>query len=193
MAPLIIGIRCLIGIVFAASFLGKVAGTRAFREFSASLMSMGVLNGEVARMAAFAVVAAELLISASMTSPNPSVALAGFALGILLMVVFSGAIVLVIRRGTKAICRCFATSTAPLSTRHVIRNGALAILMLVGFIISLRGAGATSRTSIGVSVVVGLLCGGVVTILDSIIDLFRPLDTHVDRVQLSRQASGEGR
>ncbi|MGW1077955.1 MauE/DoxX family redox-associated membrane protein [Streptomyces sp. NPDC002537] len=175
MGYLALGIRCLIGAVFLASSVGKVMGQGAFDRFVSSVEGMRVLPARSARSVARSVVVAEFTVCVALVAPVRAAAVTGFVVAGGLLAVFATGILLSLRQGVRAPCRCFGVSASPLGPRHVVRNLVLTALTVVGAA-AVSASGATTAGGAAVAVVGGLLAGGLVAALDDILDLFRPVD-----------------
>ncbi|MCC3769324.1 MauE/DoxX family redox-associated membrane protein [Streptomyces sp. UNOC14_S4] len=173
MGYLALGIRCLIGAVFLASSVGKVTGHGAFDRFVSSVEGMRVLPARSARPVARCVVAAEFTVWAALAVPVTAVAVLGFVVAGGLLAVFATGILLSLRQGVRAACRCFGVTASPLGVRHVVRNLVLTALAITGAV-AVPTAGGTTAGGAAVAVIGGLLAGGLVAALDDILDLFRP-------------------
>lgn len=169
-------VRVLVATVFLTAAVGKVRSGRSFAAFTASLGRLDVLPGAVTRAAAVAVVAAEWLVCALVLMPWPRPAGAGLALAAALLVVFAVALTRVVARGTRAVCRCFGSaSREPLGVRHIVRNVLLAVLAAsAAWTSTPREATSVQPGALAVAALAGLLVGGCVTALDTIMELFRP-------------------
>jgi len=166
--------RTAIGVVFVVSVWTKLKGAAAFGEFVGSLRQMDVLPAALVRPSARAVVAAELAIPVLLVVPFTAGTVGGFALAAGLLAAFGVAILISLSRGQRAPCRCFGRSTTPLGPRHVVRNGLLIILCVLGLAASLAG-GSAPPAALGVAAVAGLVLGVLFTVLDDLVELFRPL------------------
>ncbi|MEU5427842.1 MauE/DoxX family redox-associated membrane protein [Streptomyces olivoreticuli] len=175
MGCLALGLRALIGVVFLASFVGKVSGRGAFDRFVSSVRDMRVLPARSARSVARSVVTAEAAVCVTLATPVRAVAVGGFMLSGVLLTVFAAGILLSLRQGVRTPCRCFGASVSPLGPGHVARNLTLTAVAVVGAV-AVPAAGATAPGGAALSVLTGLLLGGLVTALDDILDLFRPVD-----------------
>jgi hypothetical protein len=176
-----IGIRCLVGAVFLASFVGKVAGRDAFGVFVASVRGMRVLPVRLAMPVALLAVVCEVAICLLLVLPARIANTAGFVVASGLLVAFTVGIVVSLRRGVRAPCRCFGVSTTPLGPSHVVRNLGLATVSAVGAAAVLAAADPVHPGGVVVAMAAGLVLGGLVTVLDDIVDLFG---------STSRQATG---
>lgn len=184
MQYLAIGIRCLIGVVFLASFVSKVVGREAFGAFVESVRGMRVLPLGLAAPAAVVVVVAEAAICLFVVVPAQIVNLAGFVVASSLLLAFAVGIVMSLRQGVRASCRCFGVSTTPLGPRHVVRNAGLTAVSGLGMAAVSAGADPVRLGGMGVALGAGLVLGGLVTVLDDIVELFG---------STSGQATGLGR
>ncbi|MEU9606528.1 MauE/DoxX family redox-associated membrane protein [Streptomyces sp. NPDC048057] len=173
---LVIGVRSFVGTVFLISSLSKVTGA-SHREFRASLRAMRLLPESLVAPVAVCVVVAEVAVVGLLATPSQGrPAVVGFTTAGLLLLVFSGAIVVLLRRGGGTSCRCFGSSSDVLARRHVLRNALLAVAAAVGAFASAESHGRP-LTWPGVVVVLGIgaALGGLVTVLDDVVALFRPL------------------
>ncbi|WP_158645597.1 MauE/DoxX family redox-associated membrane protein [Stackebrandtia albiflava] len=167
--------RCALIVVFAVSAFTKSYGSESFARFVRSVRDMGVLPERVAaRPVALAVVSAEVAIPLLLVVPSAATGSAGFVLAAGLLLGFTVAIVLSVRRGNQTPCRCFGHSTVPLGVRHVWRNGALILVAASGAVAAMTGAGTTEPGVTAVAVVAGLVVGGLVTVFDDLAELVSP-------------------
>ncbi|NXY96427.1 methylamine utilization protein MauE [Streptomyces sp. BR123] len=176
MEYLVAGARGLLGLVFLVSVVGKVAGRHAFTAFAESVRSFGMLPPGLVRPAARTVTAGEAAVCVLMTVPARGATAAGFALAAVLLAAFTAAIAAAVRRGATAPCRCFGPSTTPLGTPHLVRNLALCAVAVsgAGALAVPVAAGARPGGAV-VAGAAGLIAGIVVTQLDHLMALFRPL------------------
>lgn len=167
-----IGVRCALGLVFVVSFVSKVRSRDSWVAFTGSVRALGVRSARLVRPAAVAVVIAEFAVVVLVAVPVPGAAVVGCVLAAGLLLVFGTAIAATLRRGVRASCRCFGASAAPLGVRHVVRNAVLAVAAVAGVVASAR-SGSAEAAGVAVAVCAGLLAGGLVTVLDDVVDLFR--------------------
>jgi uncharacterized membrane protein YphA (DoxX/SURF4 family) len=173
MPYLVMGIRCLLGVVFLISSTSKV---RAPRAFVASVGDLRVLPASLVRPVAVAVIAAELAICLLCAVPGGEPAVAGFLTAAGLLTAFSVGIVASVRRDVRTACRCFGAGTVPLGMRHVARNMALAAVAVLGATAAawpgpVRFAGTIT------ALLIGLVLAGAVVGFDRIVDLVYPRRT----------------
>ncbi|WP_431040761.1 MauE/DoxX family redox-associated membrane protein [Streptomyces sp. P1-3] len=180
MSYLAIGIRCLIGAVFLAAFLSKARGLPAFRAFVASIHGMRVLPPRLVTPAAVLVTAGEAAVCALVAAPFGGVAAAaGCATATAMLITFTAAITLAVRRGVRQPCRCFGASSTPLGASHLARNTALTFLAGAGTLMTTAATPATGPVHVGggtMAAAAGLLLGLLITVLDDVIALFTPVD-----------------
>ncbi|MEV4324022.1 MauE/DoxX family redox-associated membrane protein [Microbispora rosea] len=135
MAYLFAFCRLLTGIVFLMSAVSKLRGRAAYEEFTAATRALVRLPS---RLVAALVVAAEIAV-APLLAWRPT-ALAGFGVALGLLVAFTAAIVVALRRGRRVPCRCFGASAVPVGAGHLARNAVLIVAAAAGAVQA--GAGA---------------------------------------------------
>jgi len=172
---LVIGIRCLIGTVFLASFFGKVVGRGAFATFVTSVREMRLLPPRLARPAALVVVGVEPAVCVLLAVSRPPVTGIALLAASGLLMSFAVAIGVAVHRGVRKPCRCFGTSTVPLGWLHVVRNVVLATLA-VSALMAGSASGPVTAGGLAVASLAGLLLGSFVVVLDDVVALFKPLD-----------------
>jgi uncharacterized membrane protein YphA (DoxX/SURF4 family) len=165
--------RVLLGVVFLVSVSTKLRRRRAFMEFADSVRALRLVPGGLVNPVAGIVVAGEVLIIALLATPVPALAELGFAVAAAMLALFTVAIVVNVRRQTNATCRCFGVSNTPLGGVHVVRNVGLFLVALLGGL-AVRSTGGSEPDESIVAVVVGLVCGGLITVLDDMRALLRP-------------------
>jgi len=139
MIYLTVGCQAALTAVFLFSVASKVRSRRAYEEFVSAVIAMRVLPQPWTRPAALATVAGELatvVLLAVNTVPAAFVIAAG------LLTIFTAAILIAIRRGRRAPCRCFGASTTPLGRLHVVRNLVLLAACLAGLVSVSEGTGS---------------------------------------------------
>ncbi len=122
--------RLVLGLVFAAAAVGKLARRR---DGAVDVEAFGVPPRMAGPVAALLPVA-ELAVAGSMLwAPS---AVAGAAAGLFLLVLFTCLVGLNLRRGRRPPCRCFGrASETPIGIGTVLRNVVLmglAVLVLLG-------------------------------------------------------------
>jgi hypothetical protein len=166
----LLGCQLFVGGLFAWSAVTKARDRAAFRD---SLEPFGVAP-ERRRAVAAGVIASEVLVVPLVLAP-PS-AIAGFALGGVLLAVFAVAIARVVRAGLAVRCRCFGAEGAVLRVAHVWRNAALAGVAALGAVLAAT-RGDADPTGAGEMTVTGLCALAVlvlVSMFDEIVELVAP-------------------
>lgn len=174
MVYLAIGCRAALATVFALAVAGKVIGASAFAEFTRSVIAMDAAPRRLARPAALATVLAEGLTVVLVLIPLRPAGIAGCALAFVLTGAFSGAIARSIRSGSQAACRCFGRSSTPLGARHLVRNGLLLLVALLGLVACSAGSSAAWSGAL-VGAAAGLFIGLAVAGFDDIAQLLAPV------------------
>lgn len=158
----------LVCCVLAVSGFSKIHDRSAFVRFRASLRSFRLVPGNLLTPVAVAVVAIELAVPVLVALPIGT-RRAGLGLGAALMAALTAAVWSVVARRISTPCRCFGSSTAPLSRRHIVRNALLALAASVGL---LAPSGSTHPAGAVLAAGVGLILALVMIRLDDLIDLF---------------------
>lgn len=173
MEYVVVGLRSLIVLVFAASVASKLRGRRAYAEFVAATgrLSPRPVATATARRLATVVVATELAVVALVLVPVT--AWVGFAVATALLVAFTAAILLALRRGERAPCRCFGSAELPLGYPQVVRNLVLLMVCVLGGVGGSLPAAAAEAPGAVLAVLAGALAATVVVMADDIVALFR--------------------
>lgn len=114
-------------------------------------------------------------ISAVVLILVPATTSIGFAVATVLLLAFTGAIVLALRRGERAPCRCFGSAAQPLGRAQVVRNGVLLTVAVLGLIGGQLPVATPGPAGVLVSVVAGALAATLAVTADDIVALFRPV------------------
>jgi uncharacterized membrane protein YphA (DoxX/SURF4 family) len=165
--------RIVTGFVFGLSGIGKLRDMRAFEQ---ALESFRVLPAGLARVSAYLFVIGELTVVALMLLGGRFL-LPGFGLGVLLLLIFSIALLSVLVRRLDTPCNCFGPSDKPVSYFDLLRNAGLIGCALLGWI-SLPGG----QTSLGVAEIalLGLMAVTISTLwihIGELAESFRTLKT----------------
>lgn len=174
MEYLVAGARGLLGLVFLVSVVGKVTGRSEFTAFVGSVRTLGVVPPVLVRPVARTVIAGEAAVCVLMAVPVRGGATAGFLVAAALLTAFTAGIAAAVRRGATTPCRCFGPSSTPLGIPHIVRNAVLCAVAVAGALAVPVGADARPGGAV-VAGIAGLLAGAVVTQLDHLLALFRPL------------------
>jgi hypothetical protein len=159
MAYLLLGCRCLIGLVFVLSVASKLRGRSAFDAFVSSVGDLRLVRAGLSRLVGFVVVGAEITVVGLIAVPGTVVF--GFALSAALLAAFCAAILVSLRKGVRAPCRCFGPSSTPLGVAHIVRNLILLAAAVTGGTGALRSTAAPSHPA---GIALSLLLATVVSV-----------------------------
>lgn len=120
--------RWAVGITFAVSAGGKALNLGAFRE---AILDFGVLSRRLSGPAATTFFAAEVLVVALMVLGGIGLPV-GFALGGILLIIFSAALATALRESIEVNCNCFGRAERRVSWYDVARNAILVVCAGVG-------------------------------------------------------------
>jgi len=172
MAYLAIGARALLTVVFLVSASSKLRSGAAYADFAASVRAFRLLPERAVGPVAALVTAVECCVPVLVWVP--ATAVAGTLLAVVLLAFLTLAVWLVVRRGSRPVCRCFGPSGQPIGVIHVARN----LVLLAVAAVSLAG-GAVSAAGGLVAVSAGVVGALTVVKLDGIGFLFtRPGPTN---------------
>lgn len=173
------GCYCLVGLVFAVSAASKLRGRTAFDEFvrTTRVLAVATIPGyEVSRAGArrigVVVLGGELAVPVLMIVP--ATARIGLCVAVVLLTVFGVGIAAAMRRGLRTSCRCFGSSSAPLGTRHLLRNALLVAAAATGLAFGPDRITQLDPAGLIVAGVGALVLAALVVRLDDLIDLFTP-------------------
>ena len=164
--------RVVIGLVFAASFWGKIADIGAFER---TITRFGILPERGSRSAALVLLGGEVVVVALVARGGPFL-IHGFALAALLLLAFSGVLVSALARDSRISCNCFGPGMKPISTADLWRNIALGACALGGCVLLGLSGGEHGDLSTANWALVGLTSALYVTAcmhLGEILQLFR--------------------
>jgi hypothetical protein len=143
--------RIAIGLIFAASSLGKI---RSFAAFERAVKDFQILPAPFARISSYLFLGGEIMVLLLMPLGGKLLLMFGFLLAILLLSIFCIALLAVLIRRLQVPCNCFSSSQKPVSAADIWRNVGFIICAFVG-VVSLTDL---SDTTIGVSLLeTGLL------------------------------------
>lgn len=164
-----VGLTCrlALALVFALSAGSKVRSPMAFAAFRRSAGQLAAIPDRLATPSAAAVIVAEVVTAAMVLVP--SLALAGEALAMCLLLVFTAILARAVARGVYATCHCFGSGSAPVSHAQLVRNGVLVALDAVALVC---GPGsASSAGAFAVCVLCALAVAGTAALWDDLTDL----------------------
>lgn len=174
-AYLVLGCRVLLVIVFVVSLVGKVRGRDAFDEFVGATRRLLpiTVRARPAWLVALGVAGLETVVVLALLLPGG--ARVGFLLAAMMLTAFTLAILVALRRGERAPCRCFgASSTRPLGIVPIVRNAVLLTVTVLGVIgVALTPATAFAPAGVAVAAVAAVVVAVPVILSEEIVDLFR--------------------
>jgi hypothetical protein len=135
--------RALIGLVFAVSAVSKIRNATTYREFASWLASLPVplvRNRALPPILAGAEAAIVVLVAV------PATAVAGLVLAVLALAALTAGTAVAVSRGARVSCHCFGPSRTALAARHVLRNGFLLVVAVIGTL----GVGAVAAHPAGI-------------------------------------------
>ncbi|MFF9345726.1 MauE/DoxX family redox-associated membrane protein [Streptomyces sp. NPDC014734] len=163
--------RTLLAVVFAIAVAGKLRGAGSFGAFVRSTRELAALSARRGLAVARLVIGAEAVGVVLLLCPGRA-AVAGFALAGCLLAAFTVATGASLRRGVRVPCRCFGSSAGDAGVLHLVRNGFLIAVAVVGAAGTPPGLPDTAG-GLAVAVATGLVLGVVVTVLDDISESLR--------------------
>jgi hypothetical protein len=166
----LIACQVLLAAVFVIAVVGKLRG---LEEFTASIVALRLLPRPASRTAAYAVLGGEAVVVVALAVPyTVPVGLAGAAA---LLLALTTGIVVALRRGQSAPCRCFGASTTPLGRTHVVRNLVLAGIAGAGLAAgAMAGEGAVHPAGVALALTAAGVGALIVVRLDDLVGLFSP-------------------
>jgi uncharacterized membrane protein YphA (DoxX/SURF4 family) len=163
--------RVVIGLVFLFSSVGKL---RNIPQFQQTIINFHLLPANMSRLAALLFVTAECIVVLLMV-PGGEFRLPGFLLALLLLLLFSGALISVLVRQIHTSCNCFGNSEKSVTQADIWRNAVFILCAMEGSFLTLGRSGPEQ-----LEVLVWLLIGGIALIfvlmasfLDDIVQLIR--------------------
>lgn len=172
----LLGSRCLLAVVFLASFASKVRGRAQYAGYLAAtrrLIPRWALTRVPARALAAIVAAAEVAVPVQLAVPE--LVLPGLVLSIVLLSGFAAATSAALRRGERSPCHCFGSATRQLGRGHVVRDGLLAAVAVAAVVAAAAGARPLEPIRAAVVAAVSIAAAVVVVLADDVADVFRPV------------------
>jgi hypothetical protein len=160
--------RMVVLLVFAISSLGKVL---ALKEFQMTIREFGLLPRPWARPAALIFVGSEILVVLAMLAGGSWLPL-GFLVGLTLLIVFAGALIVVLRKKQDMSCNCFGRSDHRISWYDPIRNLLLTSCCAGGFFASYT---VSRGLSAGEMILLGLMAAAFVGLATNVGDVVKTL------------------
>lgn len=172
-AQFVLGVRIVVGVVFAVAAAGKLRSRQSFTEFAGSLAPLG-RPGTDWRPVAAAVATGEVGTAVLLAVPGTTGI--GLAAATALLLALSAGIGSALARGRELRCRCFGTSGSTLRGTHLVRNGMLAVLS--GGALSVYLAGPLPAVPLGLvapAALLGAFLAIVVLLWDELADTLTPV------------------
>lgn len=124
-------IRATLAVVFVAAVIGKVRGREAFRAFLLSLGETGVIPSFLVIPLGTGITLLESVSAILLLLPNQ--AETGLLLASATLAVLTAGVVAVVTKRRSVTCNCFGAQGSVLALRHVVRNGTLLSMSVLGF------------------------------------------------------------
>lgn len=121
--------RIAIGLVFAASSLGKI---RSFATFEQAVKDFQILPAQSVRASSYIFLAGEIVVLLLMLLDGKLFLLLGFLLAILLLSIFCIALLTVLSKRLQVSCNCFGSSQKPVSPADLWRNIGFLVCAVIG-------------------------------------------------------------
>ena len=134
--------RITIILLFIISFGSKVT---SLSNFETTIQNFRILPARLSRPASLLFVLGEFIVVLLLIVDGQFLQL-GFLLGALILIVFSIALSVVLRKGERVSCNCFGASENPVSSSDIWRNAMFLLWAVVGFF--LAGSFPTVPTTI---------------------------------------------
>ena len=170
--------------VFVMAVASKVRDGETFTRFTAQMLRPGGVPAWFTAVVARGTVAAEAAAAVLLLTPIAVPVIgrwsvpAGFALSALLLLGFSTAVAVAVRRRVQAPCGCFGRSATPLGARHVVRNSVLLVVAGGGLAASAQGAAASPAAMVVLAAgTIGVALAIAVAAFDEVVALFAPTAT----------------
>ena len=155
-----------IGILFAMSAFGKIKNPRAF---SAAIADFQILPSGWVKLASKLFLIGEITVIIFIVVGG-SLLTVGFLLSIVLLVVFSVALIIVLIRKVKISCNCFGRKEQPISTYDVVRNISFAVCSGLGLILIQTNTDIQSVSILDL-ILLGLMAVTLVSISVNLVDI----------------------
>lgn len=168
LSSLLIFCRLTIGLTFAWAVFGKL---RDLSAFQAAVVDFRVLPPALSRSAAWVSLLAECAIIL-MLGMGKTLLLPGFVLAAGLLMLFSVALGLVLRRNRQVSCNCFGVTKRRVSPYDVARNLLLMVGSLVGSWTSLVAIQPVAASAL---ILLGLMALGLIILVTNLADVVETL------------------
>ncbi|MET7301347.1 MauE/DoxX family redox-associated membrane protein [Embleya sp. NPDC005575] len=171
----ILAVACgsALAVVFAAAAVGKLRNRASYAAFVRALAAVEAVPRRWARACAAAVVAAEAAVPPLLAGQYATwhAGVAGFALAAGLLFAFTTVAAATVIRGAHVECRCFGAGGKPMGRLHVVRNGTLTLIAVLGAFAT--SGGRVEPAQVAVASAAGVVVGMTVIRIEDIEALFR--------------------
>lgn len=165
--------RLLIAGTFLVSAGVKAHSRTVMTETVSFVRSLRLVAPRLARSTALLLVLAEALVVALLI-PTRTVAF-GLALAAVLLTTFAAGTLLALGRGVRVTCRCFGASRANLGVLHLVRDGALIAVAIIGLLTTQRQPSSVrDLASLALTLLVVAVALAAVVFLEEILYLLTP-------------------
>jgi hypothetical protein len=164
----VLACRCAVAVVFAVAVVGKSRRSAAFRAFRGSVREMVPELPATATGAAIIVSEASVvaLLAVGRTVPI------GFMWAGTVLLTFSAGIGRALRAGSRTPCGCFGATAAPLSARHLVRNGGILAIAVLGLTLGFFAHGPLRLAGIVLGLATAAVLALMVIFFEDLADLF---------------------
>lgn len=167
------GAVVLCGVVLFVSAVSKVRSRSDYAEFAASVPAFGVPERWTRLFAVLTVVAefviASLLLGSVFT--GHWLAVAGLVAAVGLFGVLTAVVWRAVSRRSGAVCRCFGRARTPLAHRHIVRNGLLLAVAVIGLVAPSFVDTVADPVALWLAAAVGAVGAALVVRFDDLADL----------------------
>lgn len=164
--------RIVIGVVFLVSFLRKISNVPIFEQ---TITQFSILPKRFSRVVALLFLSCEIAVALLVIIGDPFL-VPGFLLSILLLLVFSSALMSVLHRNIQTSCSCFGSIQKQVSPIDVWRNVGFVVCALLGYVALAESSSGQGYLDLAEWSLIGLVAVAFVVIwvqLGEIVLLFR--------------------
>src|SRR5436853_746533 len=159
--------RVVICLVFGLSAIGKMIDLVSFER---AMTAFGLLPEQWSRGAASVFLAGELGTAALMLAGS-NLLIWGFGMGLALLLIFSGALVLVLVRRQVIACHCFGPSRRTVSIHDLVRNGGLILCCCGGLGLLWAGSLQNATPTLADGILTGIMAVTLAALLINVADI----------------------
>ncbi len=160
----------LLAVVFALAAFSKVRNPTAFEGFTRSLPRFGLPQRLARAPVGFAFIGTEAATIVLLFAVPGW----GFLLAAAMLLAFSAGLANALARGEQTTCRCFGSTGELISLHHLVRNGILVVVAMVGGLGCLVWPASSPVTPVQLlSAALGALSGLLITRWDDLLYVIR--------------------